>query len=68
MANLLYITAHPFDDTQSYSMAVGKEFIKSYKKLNLMMKSFILIYIRLIFHIWMLMSLTDGINLDPGPH
>ena len=31
MANLLYITAHPFDDTQSYSMAVGKEFIKSYK-------------------------------------
>ena len=34
MANLLYITAHPFDDTQSYSMAVGKEFIKSYKKLN----------------------------------
>jgi len=34
MANLLYITAHPFDDTQSYSMAVGKEFIESYKELN----------------------------------
>lgn len=34
MANLLYITAHPFDDTQSYSMAVGKEFIESYTELN----------------------------------
>jgi FMN-dependent NADH-azoreductase len=34
MANLLYITAHPFDDTQLYSMAVGKEFITAYKKLN----------------------------------
>lgn len=34
MAKVLYITAHPHDDTQSYSMAVGKEFIDSYKKAN----------------------------------
>ncbi len=34
MANLLYITAHPFDNTESYSLTVGKEFIKSYKELN----------------------------------
>ncbi|MCM3736145.1 FMN-dependent NADH-azoreductase [Bacillus cytotoxicus] len=34
MANLLYITAHPFDDTESYSLTVGKNFIKSYKELN----------------------------------
>ncbi|MED1059005.1 FMN-dependent NADH-azoreductase [Bacillus mycoides] len=34
MANLLYITAHPLDDTESYSLTVGKEFIKSYKELN----------------------------------
>lgn len=27
MTNVLYITAHPHDDTQSYSMAVGKAFI-----------------------------------------
>ncbi|MFL0405450.1 FMN-dependent NADH-azoreductase [Bacillus cereus] len=32
MANLLYITAHPFDETRSYSMAVGKAFIESYKE------------------------------------
>lgn len=31
MATLLYITAHPHDETQSYSMAVGKAFIESYK-------------------------------------
>lgn len=34
MTKVLYITAHPHDDTQSYSMAVGKEFIDSYKKAN----------------------------------
>lgn len=32
MANLLYITAHPFDETRSYSMEVGKAFIESYKE------------------------------------
>ncbi|MFP3415263.1 FMN-dependent NADH-azoreductase [Bacillus sp. SIMBA_074] len=34
MANLLYITAHPFDETRSYSMAVGKAFLESYKELH----------------------------------
>lgn len=34
MTKVLYITAHPHDDTQSYSMAVGKEFIETYKKVN----------------------------------
>ncbi|OXM84878.1 FMN-dependent NADH-azoreductase [Paenibacillus rigui] len=32
MAQLLYITAHPNDDTQSFSMAVGKAFIDAYRK------------------------------------
>jgi FMN-dependent NADH-azoreductase len=34
MTKVLYITAHPHDDTQSYSMAVGKAFIESYKEAN----------------------------------
>ncbi len=34
MSKVLYITAHPHDDTQSYSMAVGKSFIDSYKNTN----------------------------------
>jgi FMN-dependent NADH-azoreductase len=34
MTKVLYITAHPHDDTQSYSMAVGKAFIDSYKEVN----------------------------------
>ncbi|WLR42182.1 FMN-dependent NADH-azoreductase [Bacillus carboniphilus] len=34
MAKVLYITAHPHDDTQSYSMAVGKAFIDTYKQKN----------------------------------
>jgi FMN-dependent NADH-azoreductase len=34
MAKVLYITAHPHDDTQSYSMAVGKAFIDTYKEVN----------------------------------
>jgi FMN-dependent NADH-azoreductase len=34
MAQVLYITAHPHDETQSYSMAVGKAFIDSYKENN----------------------------------
>ncbi len=34
MAKVLYITAHPHDDTQSYSMAVGKAFIDTYKQVN----------------------------------
>lgn len=32
MAKVLYITAHPHDETQSYSMAVGKAFIDTYKE------------------------------------
>lgn len=34
MARVLFITAHPHDDKQSYSMAVGKAFIESYKEAN----------------------------------
>jgi FMN-dependent NADH-azoreductase len=34
MATVLYITAHPHDETQSYSMAVGKEFIEAYREAN----------------------------------
>ena len=34
MTKVLYITAHPHDDTMSYSMAVGKEFIGTYKENN----------------------------------
>lgn len=34
MAKVLYITAHPHDETQSYSMAVGKAFIDAYKEKN----------------------------------
>ncbi|PJN58757.1 MULTISPECIES: FMN-dependent NADH-azoreductase [unclassified Paenibacillus] len=34
MAKVLYITAHPHDETQSYSMAVGSTFIESYKAVN----------------------------------
>ncbi|MDN4524545.1 FMN-dependent NADH-azoreductase [Fictibacillus fluitans] len=34
MTTVLYITAHPHDDTQSYSMAVGKAFIDAYKQAN----------------------------------
>lgn len=34
MTKVLYITAHPHDDTQSYSMAVGKAFIDSYREVN----------------------------------
>ncbi|MFC3884934.1 FMN-dependent NADH-azoreductase [Bacillus songklensis] len=32
MATVLYITAHPHDETQSYSMAAGKAFIESYRE------------------------------------
>ncbi|MBT2760539.1 FMN-dependent NADH-azoreductase [Paenibacillus sp. ISL-20] len=31
MATVLYITAHPRDDEQSYSLAVGKEFVQAYR-------------------------------------
>jgi FMN-dependent NADH-azoreductase len=34
LAQVLYITAHPHDETQSYSMAVSKEFIETYKQTN----------------------------------
>ncbi|MDQ0198404.1 FMN-dependent NADH-azoreductase [Neobacillus ginsengisoli] len=34
MAKVLYITAHPHNETQSYSMAVGKAFIDTYKDVN----------------------------------
>jgi FMN-dependent NADH-azoreductase len=34
MAKVLYITANPRDESQSYSMAVGKAFIETYKGVN----------------------------------
>ncbi|RBP03360.1 FMN-dependent NADH-azoreductase [Rossellomorea aquimaris] len=34
MAQVLYITAHPHDDTLSYSMAVAKAFMDTYKEVN----------------------------------
>lgn len=34
MAQVLYITAHPHNETQSYSMAVGKAFIDTYKEVH----------------------------------
>ncbi|UCZ54676.1 FMN-dependent NADH-azoreductase [Bacillus shivajii] len=34
MTKVLYITAHPHDDTESFSMAVGKAFIDQYKEVN----------------------------------
>jgi FMN-dependent NADH-azoreductase len=34
MAKVLYITSHPHDETQSYSMATGKAFIDTYKEVN----------------------------------
>ncbi|ANB56157.1 FMN-dependent NADH-azoreductase 2 [Anoxybacillus sp. B7M1] len=34
MAKVLYITAHPYDHTQSYSMAAGKAFVEAYKEAN----------------------------------
>jgi FMN-dependent NADH-azoreductase len=32
MGKVLYITAHPHNETQSYSMAVGKAFIETYQQ------------------------------------
>ncbi len=34
MAKILYITAHPHDEAQSFSMAAGRAFIDSYKEAN----------------------------------
>ncbi|MCM3793192.1 FMN-dependent NADH-azoreductase [Priestia megaterium] len=34
MAKVLYITAHPHDESQSFSMATGKAFIDAYKEHN----------------------------------
>lgn len=34
MSKVLYITAHPHNETQSYSMAVGKAFLDTYKEIN----------------------------------
>jgi len=34
MTKVLYITAHPFDHTQSVSMAAGKAFMDEYKEVN----------------------------------
>lgn len=34
MAKVLYITAHPHDETQSFSMAAGSAFIETYKEVN----------------------------------
>ena len=34
MATVLYITAHPLDPEESFSLAVGKEFIVAYREAN----------------------------------
>ncbi|SDK49246.1 FMN-dependent NADH-azoreductase [Sediminibacillus albus] len=34
MAKVLYITAHPHDETLSYSMSAAKAFIETYKEVN----------------------------------
>ncbi|EIJ80727.1 azoreductase [Bacillus methanolicus PB1] len=34
MAKVLYITAHPLNETQSFSLAAGKAFIDTYKEVN----------------------------------
>ncbi|MCY9656468.1 FMN-dependent NADH-azoreductase [Paenibacillus chondroitinus] len=34
MATVLYITAHPLDPEESFSLAVGKEFIEAYREAN----------------------------------
>jgi Acyl carrier protein phosphodiesterase len=34
MATLMYITAHPLDPQESYSLAVGNEFIEAYREAN----------------------------------
>lgn len=34
MTKVMYITAHPHDETYSYSMAAGKAFIDQYKEVN----------------------------------
>jgi FMN-dependent NADH-azoreductase len=34
MGKVLYITAHPHNETQSYSMAVGKAFLDTYREKN----------------------------------
>jgi FMN-dependent NADH-azoreductase len=34
LTKVLYITAHPHDETKSYSMAVGKAFIDTYKEVH----------------------------------
>ncbi|MEK3916094.1 NAD(P)H-dependent oxidoreductase [Paenibacillus sp. FSL H7-0331] len=34
MATVLYITAHPLDHQDSYSLSVGKEFINEYREAN----------------------------------
>lgn len=34
LAKVLYVTAHPHDETASFSMGVGKEFIEAYKESN----------------------------------
>ncbi|MFC4557267.1 FMN-dependent NADH-azoreductase [Virgibacillus kekensis] len=34
MAKVLFITAHPHDETQSYSMAAGQAFINTYTEVN----------------------------------
>lgn len=34
MTKLLFITTHPLEESTSYSLAVGRAFIESYKKAN----------------------------------
>ncbi|QYR21570.1 FMN-dependent NADH-azoreductase [Paenibacillus sp. sptzw28] len=34
MATVLYVTAHPLDSSNSYSLAVGSEFVEAYRSAN----------------------------------
>jgi len=64
MTTVLYITAHPNDASNSYSMAVGKEFIEAYNKTTQMIKLFISIYIKKTYRILMQTFFLDGENFN----
>ena len=66
MTKVLYITAHPHDETQSYSMAVGKAFIDTIEKLIKIMKLFMLTFIRRIYQKLTRMYLAVGGNFNLG--
>ena len=64
MAKVLYITAHPHDESQSFSMATGKAFIDAYKEHNSSDEVYILTFIKKISLILMQMYLAAGANFS----